>query len=188
MAKWISDAHIDLILDAIKSSDEEVVLSATPSTYFNAIWPELWMQETAYEVGDTVRPPSGNGFIYECILTGSSGLLEPGWGVIQDQTFVDGSITWLSHENYSIANHPLSSGDIVKADGDIDGRKITIAQKIGVVTHTSGTVTDTALIEHATKTLHLVTNAETTLSGDNDVIAGRTTIFFEFSAVIRDPQ
>lgn len=188
MPKWISDAHIDLILDEIAKSDEETVCSSQPLTYFHAIWPELWIQETSYEIGDLIRPPTDNGFVYECINAGTSGVLEPGWGITEGQTFNDGSIIWTTYENYSLANQPLGVGEIVKSDGDIDGRKITIPQKIGVVTHRSGVVTHTALIEHATRTLHAVTEAETTLSGDNDVESGRTTIFFEYEITIRDPQ
>jgi len=187
MSKWISDAHLDLILDEIMKSDREVVCSAQPLTFFNAVWPDLWIQETAYAEGDLVHPPTTNGFIYECTTPGASGSVEPGWTTLQDSTFSDGSVTWKCHENFSLASHTLVPGDIVKSDGDVDGRKITIAQKMGIVTHGDGTVSHTALIEIASKTLHFVTESETTLSGDNDVVAGRTTIFFEFDIDIREP-
>jgi hypothetical protein len=187
MGKWISDTHLDLILDEIVKSDREVVCSAQPNTFFNAVWPDLWVQETIYSEGDVIHPPSINGYVYECTTPGTSGAIEPGWTTLQDSTFNDGSVTWKAHENYSLASHELSPGDVVKSNGDIDGRKVTVAQKIGVVTHAAGTVSHTALLEVGTKTLHFVTEAQTTLSGDNDVIAGRTTIFFEFNITIREP-
>lgn len=188
MSKWISDSHIDLILNEIKESNREVMCSNLPATFFNAVWPDLWIQDTAYVIGDLVHPPSFLGYIYECTADGTSGSTEPGWGNVQDQTFFDGTVSWKTHANYSLASQVLDPADIVLGDGDIDGRKITIAQKIGVVTHAAGTVTNAALIDTVEKVLHYVTDAETTIAGDNDVESGRTTIFFEFDIVIRDPQ
>lgn len=188
MAKWVPDSYLELILNEIKKSDEEAICNAQPTTYFNAVWPDLWLQSTSYNVGDLVHPPTQNGFIYECVVAGDSGATEPGWGTTQDQTFVDGTVTWKTHENYALANETLTPGDFTISDGDIDGRKLTVAEKMGAVTHTAGTVTHTALIEHATKTLHFVTTAQTTLGGNNDVEAGRSTIFFEFDIIVRDPQ
>jgi len=187
VAKWLSDAHLDLILDSIALSDEQAICNAQPTTFFNAVWPDLWTASTAYIIGDLVHPPSDNAFIYECIVAGDSGGTEPGWGTTQDQEFTDGGVTWKSHENYSLVNETMVSGDYSKDDGDTDGRKLIVAQKMGVVTHTAGTVSHTALLEHATKTLHFVTTAQTTLGGDNDVESGRTTIFFTFDVVVRDP-
>lgn len=188
MAKWVPDNYLDLILNEVKKSDEESICNAQPTTYFNAVWPDLWIQETSYIIGDLIHPPTQNDFIYECVIAGDSGAVEPGWGTVQDQEFTDGTVTWKTHENYSLANEALLLGDYTIADGDIDGRKMTVAQKMGVVTHTGGTVTHTALIEHATKILHFVTTAQTTLGGDNDVEAGRSTIFFAFDITVRDPQ
>lgn len=188
MAKWTPDAYLDLILDKIALSDGEAICNAQPTTFFNAVWPDLWIPDTVYSVGDLVHPPTGNGFIYECTIAGTSGLTEPGWTTIQDATFSDNTVTWKAHENYTLANETLDPADKVIANGDTDGRKITIAEKSSVVTHRAGTVSHTALIEDATRTLHFVTEAQTTLGGDNNVESGRTTIFFTFDIVIRDPQ
>lgn len=188
MAKWVPDSYMDLMLIEIQKSDEEAVCNAQPTTYFNAIWPDLWIQSTTYSVGDAVYPPTQNGFIYECLVAGDSGAAEPGWGTVQDQEFTDGTVTWKTHENYALVNSLLVPGDKVLANGTVDGRKLTIAEKTSIVTHTTGTVSHTALLEHATKTVHFVTTAQTTLGGNNDVEAGRTTIFFEFDIAIRDPQ
>lgn len=188
MSKWVPDSYLDFVLNEIKKSDEEAICNAQPSTYFNAVWPNLWIQDTAYVVGDLVHPPTQNGFIYECIGAGDSGSVEPGWGTTQDQEFLDGFCTWKTHENYALANEALAPGDYTLANGDVDGRKMTVAQKMGVVTHTGGTVTHTALIEHAAKTLHFVTTSQTTLGGGNDVESGRSTIFFAFDITVRDPQ
>ena len=188
MPKWLPDSYLELILNMISDSDEEVICNAQPTTYFNAIWPDLWLQSTSYVVGDCVYPPTQNGFIYECVVAGDSGAVEPGWATTQDQQFSDNTVTWKTHENYALANAPLVPGDYTLGDGDTDGRKLTIAQKVEITIHTAGTVSHTALIEHATKTLHYVTLAQTTIGGDNDVEAGRATIFFELPITVRDPQ
>lgn len=188
MGKWIPDSYLELPLDEIAKSDEEAICNAQPTTFFNAVWPDLWIASTGYIVEDLIHPPTDNGFIYECIVPGTTGATEPGWGTVQDQEFTDGGVTWKTHENYALANSALTSGDFTKQDGDVDGRKLVIAEKSGIVTHTGGTVSHTALIEHALKVLHFVTTAQTTLGGGNDVESGRSTIFFEFDVTIRDPQ
>jgi hypothetical protein len=188
MAKWVPDSYLELILDKIASSDEEAICSAQPATFFNAHWPDMWVALTTYAVGDCVYPPTQNGFIYECIVAGDAGAVEPGWLTEQDAEFTDGTVTWKTHENYALANEDMAPSDFTKADGDIDGRKLMVAQKMGVVTHTAGTVTHAALLTKGTAELHFVTEASTTLAEDNDVEAGRSTIFFEFDVTMRDPQ
>ena len=187
MAKWISDANLDLILNEIKKSDGESVCSAQPATYFNAIRPPVHALSTAYLVGDCVRPPTNNGKVYECTVAGTSGSVEPGWGTTQDQTFVDGTVTWKTHNNYSLAYTDLLPTDWTLSDNGTTGRKLTVTQKNSVITHASGTVTHTAFIEHAAKKLQLVTTAETTIAGSDDVESGRTTIFFGIEITIDDP-
>jgi len=188
MAKWINPDNEDLRLLEISKSDGESICLAQPTSYFNACHPSTWVQSTTYVAGDLVRPPTINGFIYECTVGGTSGASEPGWGVTQDATFIDGAVTWKTHINYTLAYSVLDAGDKVIADSDSPlGRKLTIAQKMGVVTHRGGTVTHTALIENTAKKLHLVTTSETTLSTHDEVEAGRTTIFFGFSVIEKRP-
>lgn len=188
MAKFVPDLDLGLVLDEIEKSDEEVVLSQQPTTYFNCVRPNVWVGSSFVSIGDLRRPPTNNGFIYECLVGGTTGGIEPGWSTVQDGEFSDNDITWKAHENYALANSPLTPGDKVRADGDVDGLKLTIAEIPGVATHTTGTVTNTALIEHATRKLRLVTDTSTTVVGNNDIESGRTTIFHEFSINARDPQ
>jgi hypothetical protein len=188
MAKWINPTTEDYRLTEIAKSDGEAVCSQQPTTYFQACHPSTWVPNTAVTTGTLRRPPTINGYIYECTVGGTTGSSEPGWGTSQDATFNDNGVTWKTHVNYTLAYSPLDSGDKVIEDSSSPvGRKLTIAQKIGVVTHRAGTVTHTALIENATKKLHLVTTAETTLAVNDDVEAGRTTIFFAFSIIEKRP-
>ena len=187
MAKWLSDSHLDLILNEIKKSDGESVCSVQPTTYFNAIRPPVHVLSTSYSVGQCVRPPSNNGKVYECTQAGISGSVEPGWGTTQGQQVNDGSVIWITHNNYSLAYTDLLPEDWTLSDNGSNGRKLTVAQKNSVITHASGTVTHTAFVEHATKKLHLVTTAETTIAADDNVESGRTTIFFGIEITVEDP-
>jgi hypothetical protein len=193
MSRWIPQEYQDYVLDRIAESDEQCVCSAQPVTYWNACRGVLWTADTAFALGDVVYPPTPNGKVYECITAGTTGSSEPAWGTTQDDEFTDGTAEWRTHDNYALANASLSSGDFVKANATegsdgADGRKLTVAQKIGVVTHTTGTVSHTAFILSTDHSIRAVTTASTTLSGDNDVESGRTTIFFEMKFVVPDPQ
>lgn len=188
MAKWIQDSTVDALLAEIAESDGESICNGQPATYFNACHPEIWVQGTAYVVGDLVRPPTVNGYIYECIDDGVAGAVEPGWGTSQDATFSDGGVMWTTHINFTLAYSPLVPGDkTIGSNTGPAGRNLTIGQKIGVVTHRAGTVTHTALINDADKKLQYVSTAETTLAVNDEVEAGRTTIFFEWKIVVAYP-
>lgn len=193
MPMWIPLADQDHILDRVAGSDEQCVCSQQPTSYWNACRGILWTATTSYVLGDVIYPPTPNGYVYECVIAGDSGGLEPAWATVQDDTFNDGTVTWKAHENYALANTAREPADFVKDDatlvGDgVDGRKLTIAQKIGIVTHTSGTVTHTAWIASSDFTVRAVTTAETTLAGGNDVESGRTTLFFETKIIVADPS
>lgn len=193
MGMWIPQADLDYTLDRVAACDEQCVCRLQPLTYFNACRGILWTLETAIDLGTVVYPPTPNGFVYECIVAGTTGALEPAWSTTQDATFTDGTAEWKTHENYALANAPLVPGDFTKSDATVEddgvtGRKLVIAQKIGVVTHSTGSVTHTAFIRFDDKSIRAVTTAQTTLGGDNSVEAGRTTIFFEMKVIAKDPE
>jgi len=188
MAKWIPDETMDLSLNEIAESDGESICNAQPTTYFQACHPGVWVQDTAYNVGDLVRPPTTNGFIYEATVGGTTGPTEPGWSTTPAETFSDGGVTWKTYSNYTLAYSPLDPGDkVIGSSSNPAGRKLSIGQKIGVVTHRAGTVTHTALINNADRKLHAVTLATTTLAINDDIESGRTTIFFAFDIVNKYP-
>lgn len=188
MSRWIPQEYQDYILNKIAECREQAMCNRQPTTYYNAVRPALWTISTIYGVGDIVRPPTPNGKVYQCTVAGTSGASEPGWGTIQDQTFVDGAtLTWKTHDNYALVNRTLLAGDFVISD-DIGtgGRKLTLAEKMGVITHTAGIVTHCALICDTDKSLRYVTVAQTTIGG-NELESGRTTIFYALNIIVADP-
>lgn len=48
---------------------------------------------------------------------------------------------------YALADVALSSGDFTIADGDVGGRKVTVAAKSGVTVDANGTATHLALVD-----------------------------------------
>jgi len=188
MSRFTPIEELDLIANSYMLADEEAVCSQQPTTFFHACWPSMWNAETAYEIGDLTRAPTQNGFVYECIAGGTSGTSEPPWATAQDATFLDNTVEWKAHENYALINQPLEETDKTLTDNASGGRKIVIAQKMGVTIHTDGTVSHTALIDNVNQKLKYVTVSSTSIEGDNLVISGRTTLFHEFEIHINQPS
>jgi len=58
-------------------------------------WGDAWAVATAYAVGDVIRPSSGNGHLYKCIVAGTSDAsTEPTWPTVSGQVVTDNDITW----------------------------------------------------------------------------------------------
>lgn len=188
MPRFTPDEILDLMLNEFMLANEEVVCSLQPTTFFHACWPALWVASTPYLVGALVRPPTGNGFIYECTIAGTSAAVEPAWGVAQDATFVSGTATFKTHANYSLVNQALIPADMSKGNGAVDGRTLTIVQKMGALVHTSGTVGHTALIDTVNNKLKYVTVSVTSTAPANDIVSGRTTLLHELKINVRDPS
>lgn len=51
---------------------------------------------TAYNLGDIVKPATGNSFLYLCVHAGTSGASAPSWGTTVGDITTDGGVTWLN--------------------------------------------------------------------------------------------
>ena len=186
--RWIPLSYQDYVLDQIAECDEQAMLTQVPDTFYNVVRPPLWLTETVYVSGDLVHPPTANGKIYECTVGGTSGSGEPGWGTTQDQEFTDGTVTWKTHDNFAVVNTSRTPEEFTISDNaDPAGRKLTLSDKMGVITHTAGIVSHCALICHTDRSLRYVTPAVTTL-GAEEAAAGRTTIFYALNIVVSNPK
>jgi hypothetical protein len=69
---------------------------------------------------------------------------------------------------FALADVAMAGGDFVNADGDVSGRKVTIAAKSSVTVDTSGTANHIALVD-ATRLLRVTTCTSQALTAANTV-------------------
>lgn len=53
-----------------------------------------WVASTVYAAGDVVKPTTGNGRIFECVVGGTSDSSEPTWDTDLGDDTVDNTVTW----------------------------------------------------------------------------------------------
>jgi len=59
------------------------------------LWPETWVKNTAYALGDVVKATTYNSHSYLCIIAGTSHTTtEPTWSTTNGATQTDGTVTW----------------------------------------------------------------------------------------------
>lgn len=58
---------------------------------------------------------------------------------------------------FALADVAMSGVDFTKANGDVSGRKVTVAAKGGVTVDTTGTATHVALVDSGTNLLYVTT-------------------------------
>jgi hypothetical protein len=57
-------------------------------------WSKAHTVSTAWRLGEIVRPSSGNGFVYRCIVAGTGAGTAPTWPTVVGTTVTDGGATW----------------------------------------------------------------------------------------------
>lgn len=58
-------------------------------------WSIQRANSTAYTVGDVVRPATGNGYLYRCVVAGTSAGSAPTYTTTVGDDFADGTVTWV---------------------------------------------------------------------------------------------
>jgi hypothetical protein len=73
-----------------------IALSGKTITYTPAnSWTGQWAPATAYLLGQIVRPQSGNGQLFQCVVAGTSSASQPAWPAY-GLDVTDGSVTWMA--------------------------------------------------------------------------------------------
>ncbi len=114
-----------------------------------------WVADTAYVSGDKVQPISGNGFVYKCISSGTTGGSQPSWPVVTiGTTVVSGTSIWaLEAAHHSTTEIKLSLTDGAGLTSATPGAALslgpailsTIAEALPIyirLTNSVGTVTN----------------------------------------------
>ena len=105
--------------------------------YFGGANPTTWAASTDYIIGDYVRPPTANGYIYQCAasnqaasLMGISGAAAPAFPTIAGDTVVDNQITWVAFEDFTsgVLNPQTDFGAVTVADYTFIVNKTVYAQ------------------------------------------------------------
>lgn len=101
-------------------------------------WGTARANSTAYAVGDVVRPSTGNGWLYQCIIAGTSAGSAPTWPTVLGQVVTDGGVTWAT----------VGKGIIVFDGTDVSAGTFTAGPfRYGVISdRTAGTAATQPLI------------------------------------------
>lgn len=116
-------------------------------------WGTSRANSTAYAVGDLVRPATGNGHVYRCIVAGTSGGSIPTWPTVAGQTVTDGGATWAEA---GVGVVVLDADDVSVANATLTGGRVLV-----VYDSTPGTDATRPLIGYATLDSDLSPNAGT---------------------------
>jgi hypothetical protein len=57
-------------------------------------WTVQWAASTAETVGQLVRPPTGNGYVYRCVVAGTTAGTAPTWPTVVGAVVTDSGVTW----------------------------------------------------------------------------------------------
>lgn len=77
------------------------MISAVNVGFYNALklWPETWVANTVYAVGDVVKATTYNSHAYKCTTAGTShATTEPTWSTTNGATQTDGTVTWTVYD------------------------------------------------------------------------------------------
>lgn len=94
----------------------------------------------------------------------------------QPTTYTEAATTFM------LATHVLAGGDFSKANGDTNGRKITVAQQAAITIDTSGTANHIAICTTSGSLLRVVTTCTSQV-----LTAGGTVTIPAFDYEISDP-
>ena len=103
---WKAPRHrFTLNLDVQDTSGADLILGFFNDRKgrFNNFWfrnteettgDRAWQPNTAYVVGDIIRPEPQNGRSYICTVAGTTGGTPPAWPTVEKSTTIDGTVTW----------------------------------------------------------------------------------------------
>lgn len=91
---YVSDLTAELAAGSGYSTGGITLGTLTRTTTAANSWGTSAATSTAYVVGNVVRPSTGNGFLYRCVVAGTSGGSAPTWGTVLGRETTDGTVVW----------------------------------------------------------------------------------------------
>lgn len=95
-----------------------------------------WAASTAYTVGQIVRPTTGNGYLYMCVVAGTSAASEPTWPTTRLSQVVDSGVTWC---NVGAGIGQVDAADVVFST-------VTLTARYGHIYRDSGVAATSPLL------------------------------------------
>lgn len=129
-------------------------------------WGTARANSTAYVVGDIVRPATGNGHLYRCIVAGTSNSTPPTFPTVSGQTVADGTVTWAE----------IGRGVTVLDAADPQWTTATFTARYAVVYRDTGTASTSPL-------LFLLEAMDDTLTTPQDVSVSGSTFTIQLSTL-----
>jgi len=98
---YLDDVVADEITGTGYTANGVTLASVTLAVVVANSWATSRANSTAYVKGQTVRPATGNGCLYQCITAGTSGGSIPTYSTTIGETVTDGTVTWLCAATYA---------------------------------------------------------------------------------------
>lgn len=168
MAKFTADYVLDGAASRVAEATQLIITKGQPLTYAKAVDPAAWAASTAYALGDVRRPTTRNGFSYEVTTAGTSGTAEPAWPTVEAGTVTDGTVVWTARASLALGSIVVDATDFTLANGDVSGRKVTVAAQTGIAINVTGDADHVALVDIANdRLLHVTTLPLQTVTAGN---------------------
>jgi hypothetical protein len=91
---YVADLTNELATGGGYTSGGLAVTSESITTTLANAWSVQRAATTAYAVDDVVRPAAGNGWLYRCVVAGTTGAGLPTYPTTLGQVVTDGGVTW----------------------------------------------------------------------------------------------
>lgn len=101
-------------------------------------WGTPWAASTGYVIGDVVRPTTGNGHLYRCVVAGTSHSAEPTWGLVAQRETAEGAgaVRWTE----------MGRGMTQIDSADVSWAASTITARWGIVYKDTGTASTSPVL------------------------------------------
>lgn len=93
--EFYSSVSADEVTGTGYTAGGATVTTPTVTVTAASSWSVSWGASTAYSVGQVVRPATANGYVYECVVAGTSGSTAPTFPTVFGETVTDGTVTWV---------------------------------------------------------------------------------------------
>jgi hypothetical protein len=91
---FVADLTNELATSGGYTSGGLAVLSESITTTLASSWSVQRAASTAYVVDDVVRPAAANGWLYRCVVAGTTAAGLPTYPTVLGQIVTDGGVTW----------------------------------------------------------------------------------------------